>query len=104
MKDSESVRAQQQHHVQQHSCTLDECFELYTKEEQVNNTKTHIILNISSRMQWKITTKFKFKTIFSQLVGIFFSPQIKKVKRFAVTQNVKMQLGQTDNFLAFCNL
>lgn len=48
MKDSESVRAQQQHHVQQHSCTLDECFELYTKEEQVNNTKTHIILNIAN--------------------------------------------------------
>ncbi|XP_056309449.1 ubiquitin carboxyl-terminal hydrolase 43 [Danio aesculapii] len=35
VKDSESVRAQQQHHVQQHSCTLDECFELYTKEEQL---------------------------------------------------------------------
>lgn len=60
VKDSESVRAQQQHHVQQHSCTLDECFELYTKEEQVNNTKAHIILNISSRMPWKITAKLKF--------------------------------------------
>ncbi|KAA0706051.1 Ubiquitin carboxyl-terminal hydrolase 43 [Triplophysa tibetana] len=35
VKDSESVRAQQQHHVQQHSCTLDECFEMYTKEEQL---------------------------------------------------------------------
>ncbi|XP_051987188.1 ubiquitin carboxyl-terminal hydrolase 43-like isoform X1 [Xyrauchen texanus] len=35
VKDSESVRAQQQHHVQQHSCTLDECFDLYTKEEQL---------------------------------------------------------------------
>uniref|UniRef100_A0A672LXP0 ubiquitinyl hydrolase 1 n=1 Tax=Sinocyclocheilus grahami TaxID=75366 RepID=A0A672LXP0_SINGR len=35
VKDSESVRAQQQHHVQQQSCTLDECFELYTKEEQL---------------------------------------------------------------------
>ncbi|XP_051744286.1 ubiquitin carboxyl-terminal hydrolase 43 isoform X3 [Ctenopharyngodon idella] len=35
VKDSESVRAQQQHHVQQHSCTLEECFELYTKEEQL---------------------------------------------------------------------
>ncbi|XP_051573183.1 ubiquitin carboxyl-terminal hydrolase 43-like [Myxocyprinus asiaticus] len=35
VKDSESVRTQQQHHVQQQSCTLDECFELYTKEEQL---------------------------------------------------------------------
>ncbi|XP_016394470.1 ubiquitin carboxyl-terminal hydrolase 43-like [Sinocyclocheilus rhinocerous] len=35
VKDSESVRAQQKHHVQQHSCTLDECCELYTKEEQL---------------------------------------------------------------------
>uniref|UniRef100_A0A672RAY0 ubiquitinyl hydrolase 1 n=1 Tax=Sinocyclocheilus grahami TaxID=75366 RepID=A0A672RAY0_SINGR len=35
VKDSESVRAQQQHHVQEHSCTLDECCELYTKEEQL---------------------------------------------------------------------
>ncbi|XP_072548965.1 ubiquitin carboxyl-terminal hydrolase 43 [Salminus brasiliensis] len=35
VKDSESVRSQQQQHVQQHSCTLDECFQLYTKEEQL---------------------------------------------------------------------
>ncbi|XP_036445472.1 ubiquitin carboxyl-terminal hydrolase 43 isoform X1 [Colossoma macropomum] len=35
VKDSESVRTQQQQHVQQHSCTLDECFQLYTKEEQL---------------------------------------------------------------------
>ncbi|KAK7168195.1 hypothetical protein R3I94_002290 [Phoxinus phoxinus] len=35
VKDSESVRAQQQYHVQMHSCTLDECVELYTKEEQL---------------------------------------------------------------------
>ncbi|XP_029102460.1 ubiquitin carboxyl-terminal hydrolase 43a isoform X2 [Scleropages formosus] len=35
VKDSESVRAQQQQHLQQHSCTLDECFQLYTKEEQL---------------------------------------------------------------------
>ncbi|TSK87509.1 Ubiquitin carboxyl-terminal hydrolase 43 [Bagarius yarrelli] len=35
VKDCESVRAQQQQHVQQHSCTLDECFQLYTKEEQL---------------------------------------------------------------------
>uniref|UniRef100_A0A673GQ63 ubiquitinyl hydrolase 1 n=1 Tax=Sinocyclocheilus rhinocerous TaxID=307959 RepID=A0A673GQ63_9TELE len=35
VKDSESFRAQQQHHVQQQNCTLDECFELYTKEEQL---------------------------------------------------------------------
>ncbi|XP_041077939.1 ubiquitin carboxyl-terminal hydrolase 43a isoform X2 [Polyodon spathula] len=32
VQDAESVRAQQQ---QQHSCTLDECFQLYTKEEQL---------------------------------------------------------------------
>lgn len=35
MQDAESVRRQQQAHGQQHSCTLDECFQLYTKEEQV---------------------------------------------------------------------
>ncbi|XP_056143957.1 ubiquitin carboxyl-terminal hydrolase 43 isoform X2 [Lampris incognitus] len=35
VKDAESVRNQQQQHVQQHSCTLDECFQLYTKEEQL---------------------------------------------------------------------
>ncbi|NXI62332.1 UBP43 hydrolase, partial [Anseranas semipalmata] len=34
-QDAESVRLQQQEHRQQHSCTLDECFQLYTKEEQV---------------------------------------------------------------------
>ncbi|XP_072568226.1 ubiquitin carboxyl-terminal hydrolase 43a isoform X1 [Paramormyrops kingsleyae] len=33
--DAESVRSQQQQHLQQHSCTLDECFQLYTKEEQL---------------------------------------------------------------------
>ncbi|XP_028841305.1 ubiquitin carboxyl-terminal hydrolase 43 isoform X2 [Denticeps clupeoides] len=35
VKDAESVRLQQQQHVQQYSCTLDECFQLYTKEEQL---------------------------------------------------------------------
>ncbi|NXA35898.1 UBP43 hydrolase, partial [Eudromia elegans] len=35
VQDAESVRLQQQAHEQQHSCTLDECFQLYTKEEQV---------------------------------------------------------------------
>ncbi|CAL8285753.1 unnamed protein product [Boreogadus saida] len=35
VKDAESVRGQQQQHVQQLSCSLDECFSLYTKEEQV---------------------------------------------------------------------
>nr|XP_020466642.1 ubiquitin carboxyl-terminal hydrolase 43-like isoform X2 [Monopterus albus] len=35
VKDAESVRNQQQNHLQQHSCTLDECFQLYTKEEQL---------------------------------------------------------------------
>ncbi|XP_029286184.1 ubiquitin carboxyl-terminal hydrolase 43-like [Cottoperca gobio] len=35
VKDAESVRKQQQQHLQQHSCTLDECFQLYTKEEQL---------------------------------------------------------------------
>lgn len=34
MQDADSVRRQQQAH-QQHSCTLDECFQFYTKEEQV---------------------------------------------------------------------
>lgn len=38
VKDAESVRNQQQQHLQQHSCTLDECFQLYTKEEQVANS------------------------------------------------------------------
>ncbi|XP_073809189.1 ubiquitin carboxyl-terminal hydrolase 43a isoform X1 [Danio rerio] len=35
IEDAESVRIQQQNHVQQHSCTLDDCFQLYTKEEQL---------------------------------------------------------------------
>ncbi|NXW05096.1 UBP43 hydrolase, partial [Fregetta grallaria] len=35
VQDAESVQLQQQAHRQQHSCTLDECFQLYTKEEQV---------------------------------------------------------------------
>ncbi|KAK5856773.1 hypothetical protein PBY51_008344 [Eleginops maclovinus] len=35
VKEAESVRSQQQQHVQQYSCTLDECFQLYTKEEQL---------------------------------------------------------------------
>ncbi|NXD10633.1 UBP43 hydrolase, partial [Nothocercus nigrocapillus] len=35
VQDAESVRLQQQAHQQQHSCTLDECFQLYTKEEQL---------------------------------------------------------------------
>lgn len=38
VEDAESVRLQQQAHRQQHSCTLDECFQLYTKEEQVRGT------------------------------------------------------------------
>ncbi|KAJ8264066.1 hypothetical protein GJAV_G00144700 [Gymnothorax javanicus] len=35
VKDAESVRIQHQQHLQQYSCTLDECFQLYTKEEQL---------------------------------------------------------------------
>ncbi|CAL8302586.1 unnamed protein product [Merluccius merluccius] len=35
VKDAESVRSQQQQHVQQLGCSLDECFQLYTKEEQL---------------------------------------------------------------------
>ncbi|XP_054834235.1 ubiquitin carboxyl-terminal hydrolase 43 [Eublepharis macularius] len=35
VEDAESVRQKQQLHQQQHSCTLDECFQLYTKEEQL---------------------------------------------------------------------
>ncbi|XP_048180121.1 ubiquitin carboxyl-terminal hydrolase 43 [Corvus hawaiiensis] len=35
VQDAESVWRQQQAHGQQHSCTLDECFQLYTKEEQL---------------------------------------------------------------------
>ncbi|NWI59227.1 UBP43 hydrolase, partial [Calyptomena viridis] len=38
VQDAESVRLQQLAHRQQHSCTLDECFQLYTKEEQVQGT------------------------------------------------------------------
>lgn len=34
VQDADSVWRQQQAH-QQHSCTLDECFQFYTKEEQV---------------------------------------------------------------------
>ncbi|XP_014340144.2 ubiquitin carboxyl-terminal hydrolase 43a [Latimeria chalumnae] len=35
VQDGESVRTQQQAYQQQYSCTLDECFQLYTKEEQL---------------------------------------------------------------------
>ncbi|XP_026877730.2 ubiquitin carboxyl-terminal hydrolase 43a [Electrophorus electricus] len=35
VKDADSVRQQQHNHLQQHSCTLNECFQLYTKEEQL---------------------------------------------------------------------
>ncbi|XP_048343357.1 ubiquitin carboxyl-terminal hydrolase 43 [Sphaerodactylus townsendi] len=35
VEDADSVRLKQQLHQQQHSCTLDECFQLYTKEEQL---------------------------------------------------------------------
>ncbi|XP_063148668.1 ubiquitin carboxyl-terminal hydrolase 43 [Candoia aspera] len=35
VEDAESVRLKQQLHQQQHSCTLNECFQLYTKEEQL---------------------------------------------------------------------
>ncbi|XP_077575382.1 ubiquitin carboxyl-terminal hydrolase 43a isoform X2 [Stigmatopora nigra] len=35
VQDAESVRNQQQQHLQQHNCTLDQCFQLYTKEEQL---------------------------------------------------------------------
>ncbi|XP_078427007.1 ubiquitin carboxyl-terminal hydrolase 43a [Cetorhinus maximus] len=35
VQDKESVRTQQQAHQQAHNCTLAECFELYTKEEQL---------------------------------------------------------------------
>ncbi|NWR65836.1 UBP43 hydrolase, partial [Bucorvus abyssinicus] len=38
VEDAESVRLQQQAHQQPPSCTLDECFQLYTKEEQVLGT------------------------------------------------------------------
>ncbi|NWI63826.1 UBP43 hydrolase, partial [Todus mexicanus] len=38
VEDAASVRLQQQAHRQQPSCTLDECFQLYTKEEQVPGT------------------------------------------------------------------
>lgn len=34
VKDAENVRNQHQY-IHQYSCTLDECFYLYTKEEQV---------------------------------------------------------------------
>lgn len=42
VKDAESVRNMQQQHLQQHSCTLDECFQLYTKEEQVRLKATQL--------------------------------------------------------------
>ncbi|KAG5832898.1 hypothetical protein ANANG_G00296080 [Anguilla anguilla] len=35
VQDADSVRSQQEQQLQQHSCTLDECFQLYTKEEQL---------------------------------------------------------------------
>ena len=48
MRDAESVRKQQQQQLlQQHSCNLDECFQLYTKEEQVGLEATIIMKNTS---------------------------------------------------------
>ncbi len=47
IEDAESVRIQQQNHVQQHSCTLDECFQLYTKEEQVLSPPDTLCLFLS---------------------------------------------------------
>ncbi len=47
IEDAESVRIQQQSHVQQHSCTLDECFQLYTKEEQVLSPPVTLFLFLS---------------------------------------------------------
>ncbi|NXN07118.1 UBP43 hydrolase, partial [Indicator maculatus] len=38
VEEAESVRRQQEAHRQQPSCTLDDCFQLYTKEEQVWGT------------------------------------------------------------------
>uniref|UniRef100_A0A8D0EBT2 ubiquitinyl hydrolase 1 n=1 Tax=Salvator merianae TaxID=96440 RepID=A0A8D0EBT2_SALMN len=35
VEDADSVRMKQQLHQQQYNCTLDECFQLYTKEEQL---------------------------------------------------------------------
>lgn len=39
MKEAESVRNLQQQQVQQLSCSLDQCFQLYTKEEQVGRRR-----------------------------------------------------------------
>lgn len=50
VKDAESVRNQQQQHLQQHSCTLDECFKLYTKEEQVRLNK--LLFSPEKRSVW----------------------------------------------------
>lgn len=60
MKDAESVRNQQQQHLQQHSCTLDECFQLYTKEEQVGDASWTFMKrarwfspsSVSAHFQW----------------------------------------------------
>lgn len=65
VKDAESVRNQQQQHLQQHSCTLDECFQLYTKEEQVGNSswtfmKT-VLAHFSSFLTDSFTPSPKFK-------------------------------------------
>lgn len=56
MKDAESVRNQQQQHLQQHSCTLDECFKLYTKEEQVSKRNTISFCSytvIAQHLHWR---------------------------------------------------
>lgn len=56
VKDAESVRSQQQQHLQQHSCTLDECFQLYTKEEQVGKPQLsprEVVLLASVRLPFQ---------------------------------------------------
>lgn len=58
VKDADSVRGQQQQHVQQYSCTLDECFQLYTKEEQVTNASYSSPSLLWSLAHTRIWTQF----------------------------------------------
>lgn len=58
VKDAESVRNQQQQHLQQHSCTLDECFQLYTKEEQVGNSSWTFMKTLLAHFSSFLTDSF----------------------------------------------
>lgn len=53
--DSESVRQQRELHHQPQTCTLSQCFQLYTKEEQVGARK--LGLSCGGALDWSRVAK-----------------------------------------------